>query len=773
MISTVTYNGDGATRIFPVAFEIKGEEYTVVYVGGVAVADRSLYDIINNSIVFNTAPVIGTNNVEIVVASTTTEIADLNAPPSTIQTVLDNMVDINAIANTVIPNIDEILLADDNATTATTKALEALTSANNADTSEANALTYSNNALTSANNADASEAQALSYKNSAEASATTATTQAGIATTKAGEASTSASNALASEVQAGLYAGMIAISLGTIENMTAISLPQEGQVVVVRDANRGGVFIYRSTGVTNGGTIFDSSSTGKWCRQYSGAVNVKWFGAIGNGITDDSSSIQGASQNNEIYFPLGTYKINTSISINNKITFLQGANLLINMGVVVTLFNTINASPNDILFSGQGVVTPAYAYTQEKVYARWFGVDNKVSTSSSSVYLQNAINFVQDMSCNAVLLLPKNGSFSLSSAITIKQGKSTTDTKAYTFEMDGQNCSVLQNFNGTCFTVVPRCLLSNINTSGAIAQIKIKNINANGYYISLNNYTNSVFISIGDATHAIDSFDFSELSNILVIGYLKPPIHITNSRHFIFNNIVTRDQAGGINIAAYNSAFCGDFIFNNCEFQGKVANPPLELVTYNNSGAGTASIRGIKFNDCVIYGSGSKINCSTAGAIGDLWFNSIAFDVGSASEECLFIYTASGSSLFNVIFDNLYLVNFTNTAIEIVADTLNSTNSIQFNGGQISLITATSVIKCTNINDITITGMSFQGITATNIVESTSCTLIKINNCTSDNTVTNFIKSVSSNYLFTNNAYKGAINISGGYGSSVNNLLLV
>ena len=202
MISTVTYNGDGVTRIFPVAFEIKGEEYTVVYVGGIAVADRSLYDIINNSIVFNTAPVIGTNNVEIVVASTTTEIADLNAPPSTIQTVLDNMTDINAIADTVIPNIDEILLADDNASIATAKALEAATSAGEALASKNLAVTSAGSALVSEQNADASEALALSYKNSAEASATTATTQAGIATTKAGEASLSASQALTSRNEA-------------------------------------------------------------------------------------------------------------------------------------------------------------------------------------------------------------------------------------------------------------------------------------------------------------------------------------------------------------------------------------------------------------------------------------------------------------------------------------------------------------------------------------------------------------------------------------------
>lgn len=198
MISTITYNGDGATRIFPVAFEIKGEEYTVVYVGGVAVADKTKYDIINNSIVFNTAPVIGTNNVEIVVASTTTEIADLNAPPSIVQTVLDNMEDINAIATTVVPNIDEILLADDNATIATTKATEASTSAREALASKNLAVISANNALVSEQNADTSEANALIYKNSIEASATTATTQAGIATTKAGEASTSASNALAS-----------------------------------------------------------------------------------------------------------------------------------------------------------------------------------------------------------------------------------------------------------------------------------------------------------------------------------------------------------------------------------------------------------------------------------------------------------------------------------------------------------------------------------------------------------------------------------------------
>lgn len=202
MISTITYNGDGTNRIFPVSFEIKGEEYIVVFINDIAVADKTKYDIINNSVVFTVdeAPITGVDNVVIAVASSPTEIADLNAPPSIIQSVIDNMTDIlnvsnhsaqidvvstnisniqavsandvnisivaddidnidiistnissvNTVAtnivglNTVVTNIDEILLADENAIIATTKASESLFSANNARASALVAGAYAN-----------------------------------------------------------------------------------------------------------------------------------------------------------------------------------------------------------------------------------------------------------------------------------------------------------------------------------------------------------------------------------------------------------------------------------------------------------------------------------------------------------------------------------------------------------------------------------------------------------------------------------------------------
>ena len=168
---------------------------------------------------------------------------------SYIREVATRMDDITVLATEVLPNIAEILEADDNAAIAIQKAIEADASADAASTSETNASVSEANALTSATNADVSasnalssenkanqwaeenedvevevgqysakhwanksessavtsagsEATALAYANDASASATsagnsatTATTQAGIATTKASEASTSASEA--------------------------------------------------------------------------------------------------------------------------------------------------------------------------------------------------------------------------------------------------------------------------------------------------------------------------------------------------------------------------------------------------------------------------------------------------------------------------------------------------------------------------------------------------------------------------------------------------
>ena len=87
----------------------------------------------------------------------------------------------------------------------------------------------------------------------------------------------------------------------------------ENDTVIVTDENQGGVFIYRedNSSTNNGGTIFNG-----WTRQYDGAVNVKWFGAKGDGVTDDTLAIQNALDlKSETYVEAGNYLISDTVIV--------------------------------------------------------------------------------------------------------------------------------------------------------------------------------------------------------------------------------------------------------------------------------------------------------------------------------------------------------------------------------------------------------------------------------------------------------------------------
>lgn len=81
----------------------------------------------------------------------------------------------------------------------------------------------------------------------------------------------------------------------------------------------GGVWIWIASSTATPDDVFvvqkTGTSTGRWHRLYDGRVNVKWFGAKGDGVTNDSTAIQAAIDTGlPVFFPYAIYKIDSPLT---------------------------------------------------------------------------------------------------------------------------------------------------------------------------------------------------------------------------------------------------------------------------------------------------------------------------------------------------------------------------------------------------------------------------------------------------------------------------
>jgi len=165
-----------------------------------------------------------------------------------------------------------------------------------------------------------------------------------------------------------------AVVVSDIDELLLLNTNKEiNTTAIVKDSNRGGVFNYDATqsGVNNDGTIFDG-----WVRQFSGPLNVKWFGAKGDGTTDDTVAIQAAinycqgadatgigKAGGTLYFPFGTYKVTDTLVVDGMYSLKIYADaVLTKRGGVDETYYTLNwhgSSTKPVIQLKGGTGTPS------------------------------------------------------------------------------------------------------------------------------------------------------------------------------------------------------------------------------------------------------------------------------------------------------------------------------------------------------------------------------------------------------------------------------
>ena len=128
-----------------------------------------------------------------------------------------------------------------------------------------------------------------------------------------------------------------AYTIATVNDFGTV--PSGITTVIVKDKDRGGVF--------NRITSTFSGTGYSWERQYSGAVNVKWFGAVGDGITDDTNAIQKCLDTfSTINIPFGIFLV-SGLRLKSNNQKIKGVSNLFSVLQVNSGVGIYNYTDND------------------------------------------------------------------------------------------------------------------------------------------------------------------------------------------------------------------------------------------------------------------------------------------------------------------------------------------------------------------------------------------------------------------------------------------
>ncbi|MEF3303421.1 right-handed parallel beta-helix repeat-containing protein [Paenibacillus sp. GYB003] len=149
----------------------------------------------------------------------------------------------------------------------------------------------------------------------------------------------------------------------TIADLRAETNPEAGVVYYVIDPGQEGPFLYDASDTTsadNTGTVLVSVSGARFKRIREPAyVDVKWFGAKGDGVADDTEAINRAIGDGgvTVYIPQGTYLINADATSAGQL----------NAGIQAKNDTTIVISPNAVL---KAKPTASQRYTIINVFGK-------------------------------------------------------------------------------------------------------------------------------------------------------------------------------------------------------------------------------------------------------------------------------------------------------------------------------------------------------------------------------------------------------------------
>ena len=321
----------------------------------------------------------------------------------------------------------------------------------------------------------------------------------------------------------------------------------------------GGVFVYVSTDTTtadNAGTIIVDASSRRWYRldAQEHMYNVLWFGATGDGTTNDTVAIRAAIAlakvtTGEIFFPPGVYMINGTLEMPSFVLF-RGA------GINITIIRAITGNFDMVQTTGFTTLTGTGAVTGTRMNGisdlsldgnkavgrtvgncvSWFGYDYRVR--NLECYNAPSVGFYSEWGEGALVPVAAGGNSMESHVTALKVFSNTGDGLVWKGPHDTIMIDILAFINGGRGIVFQDWGAGVLNTCHSYGNQGI------GIYVD----TNPVWMN-----------NVQGENNRSGGG-----IYVTTKGAIIGSNIVAYENTGyGVSIAGNQSIISNLYIYNN------------------------------------------------------------------------------------------------------------------------------------------------------------------------------------------------------------------
>jgi hypothetical protein len=383
--------------------------------------------------------------------------------------------------------------------------------------------------------------------------------------------------------------------------------PVSGEVVTVAGYNvvgdGGGGQFYGVTGapagtyVDNGGTIIlptGGDGSAAWLRVYDGNLNVKWFGAVGDGVADDAAAIQLAVDalptDGTLEFPQGTYVLTSSSTTTSAVVFAGKSGITL-LGYGATIKGTATRVKSYFDFSSTSGVK-IFGFNFDMMFgtlAQYFGADYPtnynvaVYTATSATNIEVYYCSFENLYTNAVYCYSAAGSLIVDhcqfTSPAQDQGYNCQHIQAVTWQnINVTNSTFLNTPFPTASVGVPSILLAAITGEVLVADNNIDHsgrdntfshrLGAIDFYQSVPKFTvrNNVVTNCAESIMRIDSvkegridgnyFTIAGNATLSYNGIYLQGYYAGSCENIVICNNVLEDPFNrlgvGISVLAYN-----------------------------------------------------------------------------------------------------------------------------------------------------------------------------------------------------------------------------